>query len=175
MVRFVTTTAHNVIDVPRPFLDTISNTSQALSVFALSITRPAREEVLVLLLNANRIGIGLISTGLIGTALLSTALTGSQVSADSLNSPTESGHILGHHVVGVASQHPDARGCYVLTCEANTTPSPDDAERWFAFNDVCDRAGLVLIDWSIRGFSSLPGQLPGRGALWCPKHVAGLG
>lgn len=170
MVRNVTTTAHNVIDVPRPFLDTISTTSQALSVFALSITRPAREEVLVLLLNANRIGIGLIGTGLIGTALL-----GTEVSGNPHHNPTESGHILGHHVVGLASQHPDARGCYVLTCEANTAPSPDDAERWFAFNDVCDRAGLVLIDWSIRGFSSLPGQLPGRGALWCPKHVAGLG
>lgn len=159
-MRSVTTTTHCVIDVPRPFLDTISTTSQALSVFALSVTRPAREEVLVLLLNASRIGVGLIA---------------SHMPPSHHSSPTESGHALGHHVVGVASQHPDTRGCYVLTCEANTTASPDDAERWFAFNDVCDRAGLVLIDWCIRGFSTLSGQLPGRGALWCPKHVAGLG
>lgn len=160
----MTTRAHSVIDVPRPFLDTISTTSQALSVFALSVTRPAREEVLVLLVNASRIGVGLVASHMPTTACNSPA-----------HSPTENGHVLGHHVVGLASQHPDTRGCYVLTCEANTTASPDDAERWFAFNDVCDRAGLVLIDWCIRGFSSLPGQLPGRGALWCPKHVAGLG
>jgi len=154
------TITHATIDVPRPFIDIITSTAEALSIFALSISHPIRPEVLVLLVDAHRRGIGLI---------------GSPEPHINTYSPTSAGHSLGHHVVGITAQHPGAQGCYVLSVEPNSQPGPDDAERWFAFNDICDCAGLVLIDWCVRSFSTAANEWPGRGALWCPKHVAGLG
>ena len=53
--------AVTLVDVPRPFLDTISSTSQALSVFSLTMSRPARAETLVLLLDSSRRGVALLS------------------------------------------------------------------------------------------------------------------
>lgn len=84
-------------------------------------------------------------------------------------SPSHGGEALGHLVVGIASAHPSASACYVLTIEKNTLPTNDDAERWFSFNDVCDHAGIVLLNWCVRGFHS-----SGRGSTWSPMHVAGL-
>jgi hypothetical protein len=152
--------SHSVtlVDVPRPFLDTISTTSQALSVFSLTVTRPARAETLVLLLDSSRRGVALLSDT-------------SRHAAGS--TPSHVGELLGHHVVGMASAHPAAVACFVLTVEPDATPTIDDAEKWFAFADVCDRAGIVLLDWCVRGFATRPGELRGRGSVWCPKHVAG--
>lgn len=151
--------AVTLVDVPRPFLDTITSTSQALSVFSLTMSRPARAETLVLLLDASRRGVALLAD------------SGGTPSGPT---PSHTGELLGHHVVGMASAHPTAVACFVMTIEADAVPSPDDAERWFALADVCDRAGVVLVDWCVRGFATRPGQLPGRGAVWCPKHVAGM-
>jgi hypothetical protein len=152
--------AVTLVDVPRPFLDTITSTSQALSVFSLSVQRPFRPQCLVLLVDAARRGVGLHSA------------TELHVLRDD---PTRWGHAIGHHVTGVASNNPIAAGCYVMTVEADTNPCPDDAERWFAMADICDRAGIVLIDWCVRGFATAGARFAGQGAVWCPKHVAGLG
>lgn len=150
--------AVTLVDVPRPFLDTISSTSQALSVFSLTMSRPARAETLVLLLDSSRRGVALLSD---------TNRHGGGAT------PSHVGELLGHHVVGMASAHPAAVACFVLTVEPNAAPTPDDAEAWFAFADICDRAGIVLLDWCVRGFSTRPGELRGQGSVWCPKHVAG--
>lgn len=56
-----------LVDVPRPFLDTIASTTQALSVFSLTVQRPFRPQHLVLLVDASRHGVGLHSSdGFIG-------------------------------------------------------------------------------------------------------------
>lgn len=154
------TPAVTLVDVPRPFLDTITSTSQALSVFSLSVNRPFRPQCMVLLVDANRRGVGL--HGATGVAALH-------------DDPTRWGRMIGHHVAGVASDNPLAAGCYVMTVEPDGVPTPDDAERWFAMADVCDRAGIVLIDWCVRGFATAGARFAGQGAVWCPKHVAGLG
>ncbi|MEY2627472.1 MAG: hypothetical protein RJB08_1231 [Actinomycetota bacterium] len=154
------THAVTLVDVPRPFLDIITSTSQALSVFSLSVQRPFRPQCLVLLVDAARRGVGLHSSD--GVARLR-------------DEPTRWGRSIGHHVAGVASDNPLALGCYVMTVEPDATPSPDDAERWFAMADICDRAGIVLIDWCVRGFATAGARFAGQGAVWCPKHVAGLG
>lgn len=150
--------AVTLVDVPRPFLDTISTTSQALSVFSLTMSRPARAETLVLLLDSSRRGVALLSDESRHRCGLS---------------PTHTGELLGHHVVGMASGHPAAMACFVLTVEPDAAPTLDDAEKWFAVADICDRAGIVLLDWCVRGFATHPGELRGRGSVWCPKHVAG--
>ena len=150
--------AVTLVDVPRPFLDTISSTSQALSVLSLTVSRPASAETLVLLLDSSRRGVALLSD----SSRHGAAAT-----------PSHTGELLGHHVVGMASAHPSAVACFVLTVEPDAVPTPDDAEKWFAFADICDRAGIVLLDWCVRGFATHPGELRGRGSLWCPKHVAG--
>jgi len=152
--------ALTLVDVPRPFFDAISSTSQALSVFSLSVGRPFRPQCLVLLVDASRVGVGLHCSD------FPAAFTGD---------PARWGRAIGHHVAGVASSNPLTAGCYVMTVEADTTPSPGDADRWFAIADVCDRAGVVLIDWCVRGFASVSARFAGQGALWCPRHVAGLG
>ena len=151
------TSVHSLVDVPRPFIDTITHTSQALSVFSMCLSRPFREEALILLTDSSRRGIGLF------TAPLHQPITHPPT-------PSHGGEALGHLVVGITSAHPSASACYVLTIEKNTLPTNDDAERWFSFNDVCDRAGIVLLNWCVRGFHS-----SGRGATWSPMHVAGLG
>ncbi|MEY2967726.1 MAG: hypothetical protein RIQ64_353 [Actinomycetota bacterium] len=149
-----------LVDVPRPFLDTIASTSQALSVFSLTVQRPFRPQHLVLLVDGSRHGVGLHS---------SDAFIGLR------DDPTTAGRMLGHHVVSVASANPLAAGCYVMTVEPDAHASPDDAERWFAMADVCDRAGIVLIDWCVRSFATAGARFAGQGAVWCPRHVAGLG
>jgi hypothetical protein len=160
MVPPMTTTALTLVDVPRPFLDTITSTAQALSVFSLTVARPFRTQSLVLLVDAARRGVGLHSSqGLVGLR----------------DNPTAAGRAIGHHVVSVASANPLAVGCFVMTIEPDASPSPDDAERWFAMADVCDRAGIVLIDWCVRGFATADALFAGQGAVWCPRHVAGLG
>jgi len=156
----MSTTALTLVDVPRPFLDTIGSTAQALSVFSLTVQRPFRPQHLVLLVDATRRGVGLHSSeGFIGLR----------------DDPTTAGRAIGHHVVSVASANPLAAGCFVMTVEPNAMPSPDDAERWFAMADVCDRAGIVLVDWCVRGFATADALFAGQGAVWCPRHVAGLG
>lgn len=153
------TQAVTLVDVPRPFLDTITSTTQALSVFSLSVQRPFRPQSLVLLVDAHRRGVGLHSS--IGISHLR-------------DEPTRWGRAIGHHVAGVASGNPLALGCYVMTVEPDGRPTPDDAERWFAMADICDRAGVVLVDWCVRGFATADARFAGQGAVWCPKHVAGL-
>jgi len=156
----MSTTALTLVDVPRPFLDTIGSTAQALSVFSLTVQRPFRPQHLVLLVDATRRGVGLHSSeGFIGLR----------------DDPTTAGRAIGHHVVSVASANPLAAGCFVMTVEPNAMPSPDDADRWFAMADVCDRAGIVLVDWCVRGFATADALFAGQGAVWCPRHVAGLG
>ena len=156
----MTSTALTLVDVPRPFLDTITSTAQALSVFSLTVQRPFQPQHLVLLVDATRRGVGLHSS------------TGHHGHRDD---PTAAGRAIGHHVVSVASANPAAAGCYVMTIEPDAEPSPDDAERWFAMADVCDRAGIVLVDWCVRGFATAGARFAGQGAVWCPRHVAGLG
>jgi hypothetical protein len=156
----MTSQAVTLVDVPRPFLDTISSTSQALSVFSLSVKRPFAPQCLVLLVDASRVGVGLHC---------------SDFAVRSNDDPARWGRAIGHHVAGVASANPLAAGCYVMTIEADAAPSPADADRWFAIADVCDRAGIVLIDWCVRGFATVAAHFAGQGAVWCPRHVAGLG
>lgn len=152
--------ALTLVDVPRPFLDTIASTAHALSVFSLTVRRPFHPQQLVLLVDAARRGVGLHSND---------GITGLR------DDPTAAGRALGHHVVSVASANPLAAGCFVMTVEPDAAPSPDDAERWFAMADVCDRAGIVLVDWCVRGFATAGARFAGQGAVWCPRHVAGPG
>lgn len=156
----MTTQALRLVDVPRPYLDTIVSTSQALAVFSLTVSRPLRPQHLVLVVDSQRRGIALHSDN---------GFTAKR------RDPGAAGRAIGHHVVSVASTHPSAAGCFVMTVEPDATPSPGDAERWFAMTDVCDRAGLVLIDWCVRGFATAGALYAGQGAVWCPRHVAGLG
>ena len=156
----MSTQSLTLVDVPRPFSDTISTTAQALSVFSLTVRRPFQPQHLVLLIDSARRGVGLHSgPGIVGMR----------------SDPTAAGFALAHNVVAVTSANPLAVGCYVMTVEPDATPSPDDAERWFAMADVCDRAGIVLVDWCIRGFATADARFAGQGAVWCPRHVAGLG
>lgn len=156
----MSTQSLTLVDVPRPFFDIISNTAQALSVFSLTVQRPFQPQHLVLLIDSARRGVGLHSgPGIIGMR----------------DNPTAAGLAVAHNVVAIASANPLAVGCYVMTVEPDATPLPDDAERWFAMADVCDRAGIVLVDWCVRGFATADARFAGQGAVWCPRHVAGLG
>ena len=77
-----------LVDVPRPFFDTIATTAHALSVFSLTVQRPFRPQHLVLLVDAARHGVGLHSSdGFVGFR----------------DDPTAAGRAIGHHVVSVAS------------------------------------------------------------------------
>jgi len=156
----MSTQSLTLVDVPRPYLDTIASTAQALSVFSLTVRRPFRRQHLVLLVDASRHGVGLHSCdGFINLR----------------DDPTTAGRSLGHHVVSVASTHPLASGCYVMTVEPDSHASPNDTERWLAMADVCDRAGILLIDWCVRGFATAGARYAGQGTVWFPRHAAGPG
>jgi len=174
----MSTQSLTLVDVPRPYLDTIASTAQALSVFSLTVRRPFRRQHLVLLVDASRHGVGLHSCDVVLLVDASRHGVGLHSCDGFINlrdDPTTAGRSLGHHVVSVASTHPLASGCYVMTVEPDSHASPNDTQRWLAMADVCDRAGILLIDWCVRGFATAGARYAGQGTVWFPRHAAGPG
>ena len=106
--------------LPRPHRDPITTLQDALSVCALAIARPLSPSLIVLMCDAQRRGVGLVS--------LTSARLGDHV----------------HDMIAACSATLDVESLVVVECrEEKTDDSPDEVRR---ARLACERAGLVLRD-----------------------------
>lgn len=104
------------IIVARPHRDPITTTQDALSVCALAMRRPLTDSLIVLLLDAQRRGVGLLS-----------------VSGARLDE-----HV--HEVIAASSTTLDVESIVVVECRGEPRPDEDLVRA----RQLCDRAGLAL-------------------------------
>ncbi len=106
------------IIVARPHRDPITTTQDALSVCALAMRRPLTDSLIVLLLDAQRRGVGLVSV--------------SDARFDE--------HV--HEVIAASSTTLDVESIIVVECRGEPRRDND----LLRTRRACDRAGLVLDD-----------------------------
>lgn len=108
------------IILPRPHRDPIVTLQDALTVCALAITRPLETSLIVMMCDAQRRGVGLVS------------LTGARL-RDNV-----------HEMIAACSATLDVESLVVVECRSECEVDfPEDVRR---ARIVCERAGLVLSD-----------------------------
>jgi hypothetical protein len=116
------------IDVPRAHRDPINSATQALSVFSLAITRPLRPETLVLMMSHDHRGVGLIA----------------------LNNGGDLRSLI-DHIVGKCAAENTARAVAIASVRPHLHSQFHSAIEWTKANEICQRAGVQLVDWFIIG------------------------
>lgn len=116
------------IDVPRAHRDPINSATQALSVFSLAISRPLRPETFVLMMDREHRGIGLFAFN----------------NGGNLRSLID-------HIIGSCVAENAARAIAIASVRPQFQPLPQWATEWTASREICQRAGVQLVDWFIVG------------------------
>lgn len=116
------------IDVPRAHRDPITSATQALSVFALAITRPLRLETLVLMMSRDRHGVGFFALNSGGNL-----------------------HSLIDHIVGRCAAENSARAIAIASVRPQQQSHLENGSEWDSARDICQRAGVQLVDWFVIG------------------------
>lgn len=116
------------IDVPRAHRDPINSATQALSVFSLAISRPLRPETFVLMMDRDHRGIGLFA----------------------LNSGGDLRSLI-DHIVGKCAAENSARALAIASVRLQFQSHPQLATEWTSSREICQRAGVQLVDWFIVG------------------------
>jgi hypothetical protein len=122
--------------LPRAEVDRISTPAAAIQMLAMAVHRPLRHETIVLALDAERRGVGVV------------VVTGTRQPDDVLevveyltNPLTHDGRI---GAIVIASVRPDAPA----------GPGPGgrrvaDVDRWLEMSEIADEAGVELIEWFV--------------------------
>lgn len=116
------------IDVPRAHRDPINSATQALSVFSLAITRPLRPETLVLMMSHDHRGVGLVA----------------------LNNGRDLRFLI-DHIVGRCAAENTARAIAIASVRPQLQSQLHCGIEWTKASDICQRAGVQLVDWFIVG------------------------
>lgn len=116
------------IDVPRAHRDPITSATQALSVFALAITRPLRPETFVLMMSHDHRGIGLFA----------------------LNSGGDL-RLLIDHVISRCVAENTARAVAIASIRLQRQSQFQCGNEWTTSRDICQRAKVQLVDWFVIG------------------------
>ncbi|MEY2940168.1 MAG: hypothetical protein RIS58_1155 [Actinomycetota bacterium] len=106
--------------LPRPHRDPITTLQDSLSVCALAISRPLKTSLIVLMRDAQRRGVGLVS----------------------LHGATLDDHV--HDVIATCSATLDVESLVVV--EVKEHPSRDAVDGLRRARTACDRAGLLLCE-----------------------------
>ena len=114
------------IYLPRANTDPVSSPHAALAVFSLALRRPLCEEVLVLMLDNQLRGVGLMSF-------------------DAVASFTNNVN----HAIGLCSSVLDASSLSICTVEPHLLSRDNDSKYLEIAQDLCRHAGLNLIDWLV--------------------------
>ena len=114
------------IHLPRANTDPVSSPHAALAVFSLALRRPLCEEVLVLMLDNQLRGVGLMSFDAVASF------------ANNVN-----------HAIGLCSSVLDASGLSICTVEPNLLSRSNDSHSLEMAEHLCQHAGLTLNDWLI--------------------------
>ncbi len=120
------------IDVPRAHRDHITSATQALSIFSLAIARPLRPETLVLMMSDDHRGIGLIAMN----------------TGDDLRSLID-------HIVGKCAAENSATAVAIASVRPQLQSQLHCAIEWTKASEICQRAGVQLVDWFIVGRSGV--------------------
>ena len=114
------------IYLPRANTDPVSSPHAALAVFSLALRRPLCEEVLVLMLDNQLRGVGLMSFDAVSSF------------ANNVN-----------HAIGLCSSVLDASSLSICTVEPQLLSRDNDSKYLEMAQDLCRHAGLNLIDWFV--------------------------
>ena len=114
------------IHLPRANSDPVSSPHAALAVFSLALRRPLCEEMMVLMLDNQLRGVGLMSF-------------------DAVASHTNNIN----HAIGLCSSVLDATSLSICTVEPYLRDRSNESTYLELAQDLCRHAGLKLIDWLI--------------------------
>ena len=114
------------IYLPRANTDPVSSPHAALAVFSLALRRPLCEEVMVLMLDNQLRGVGLMSFDAVSSF------------ANNVN-----------HAIGLCSSVLDASSLSICTVEPHLLGRDNDAKYLEMAEQLCQHAGLKLIDWLV--------------------------
>lgn len=133
----------SLIDVPRPFIDPIDTLVEALGVLALAMPRPLVEGTLLLAMDRQRRGLGMVRS----------------------DATTSSGL---HHLVGLMCRIPAVRSVVMVSLRSGDLIRPDDVDHLFSTITAMNNAGLTLCDWVVAGRGGLycPRSLAGTANPW---------
>lgn len=119
-------TLRTPIHLPRANTDPVSSPHAALAVFSLALRRPLCEEMLVLMLDNQLRGVGLMSFDAVASC------------TNNVN-----------HAIGLCSSVFDATSLSICTVEPYACDRSNDANYLKLAQDLCQHAGLELIDWLV--------------------------
>ena len=125
-------TVRPLLDVPRAQLDPITTLSEKLSVFALALSRPLRHETLVLCLDHQQRGVGLIAF-------------------DSNRGLIE----IIDRIIGAAINIDSATTISLLTARGGDHQKKSDKSQFSIAANRCQDAGLALSDWLLVSYGDL--------------------
>ena len=114
------------IHLPRANTDPVSSPHAALAVFSLALRRPLCEEMLVLMLDNQLRGVGLMSFDAVASC------------TNNVN-----------HAIGLCSSVLDATSLSICTVEPYVCDRSNDSGYLEIAQDLCQHAGLKLIDWLV--------------------------
>ena len=119
-------TLRTPIYLPRANTDPVSSPQAALAVFSLALRRPLCEEMLVLMLDNQLRGVGLMSFDAVASCTSNV-----------------------NHAIGLCSSVLDATSLSICTVEPYLCARSNDGNYLQLAQDLCQHAGLKLIDWLV--------------------------
>jgi hypothetical protein len=128
----------SLLDVPRPFIDAVSSSTEALGVAGLVFERPRRESTIVLVLDAMRRGIHLNRFASLETSTL-------------------------HHIIADCSELPNPHGVVLFSSRTTSQSLHHDQSLLHLAHTILHNAGLELQQWIVTG----PGEIYCPSA-YCP-------
>ncbi len=114
------------IHLPRANTDPVSSPHAALAVFSLALRRPLCEEMLILMLDNQLRGVGLMSFDAVASC------------TNNIN-----------YAIGLCSSVLDATSLSICTVEPYACDRSNDSNYLETAQDLCKHAGLKLIDWLV--------------------------
>lgn len=130
---------------PRAGLDPVDSADAALSVIRLAVSRPLRQEVVVLVLDADRRGHSIVIV-------------------DGTDEPDAVVEIVEHLAESLVDGGGDV-ALVVATIRPGGGPLEDDDTRWLEASELAERAGVELIEWFV-----ISDDL-GPPTAWCPRDL----
>jgi hypothetical protein len=120
----------SLVDIPRPFIDSIYTLAEALGVACLALEHPLKPHTLALVTDQQRRGLGLVR-----------------------DAPLDHQSI--HNIVGACSHIPEAHSVVLVSVRTQSPINPSDNELLRHVSTVAANAGLHLLDWVVVGRGGL--------------------
>ena len=137
----------NIHRLPRAGVDPIESPYDALRIFTFAMTAPPCNEIIVVTLDAERRGRNLL------------------VANETIEPDTFVGVI--DSIAAISAGDPHVHGLIVATVRPSGGVDYDDLDRWDEADELCEAAGIDLIEWFVLGSTiSCPRELCGTGARW---------